>query len=505
MEPLKKYLFKNRNWVLFSIISIYAVFIRLPQIYSQNFLPDTDECVIGMMGNHLLKGENFPIFFYGQTYGLSTLEATLVSAGIFFGGISAEAIKLPMLLLYLISLFMLFRYVEINTNIFFAFFITLLFAAEPTWLSWAMKARGGYLTALLIGFLLLVRWSQKSSGNQQVIVNGVLLGLLFHSHLIWFLGWFPAAIYYQRVLTHQKKILALISTTATIALFWIIGRLQPEFWNLPESVWHGLPEWEFFLYNFKIFLSGHFYYSNNIGLSFGAIVATKIWLAIHALLLVLIILLLVRKNATKEMALWFLISVGLLMFPCLNYNERIHFRYWLPFSAAFIVFMFQVVNGFKWSSVNAKRILLGFMIMVGFWGYRAGKDIEKLDFYEHIFPQKKESRETEIRNLISALMKEKNTYLFCRDVRVMWLLNYYSDGKIFSRFFYPTDRYWQDVNKVNENFKRNKQGTVIGFLSHPPTKEMLEKTGPYRIINDRFYLLNGLDKESLQLLEFSIP
>jgi hypothetical protein len=501
MKTFLSFFHRNKKPLLLSILFCFAVLIRLPQINGVNFLPDSDECVLGLMGNHLLKGQNFPTFFYGQTYGFSTLEAALVAGGIYCWGITAAAIKLPMLLLYLFCLWALFAFVEKKSGGFMAFVLVFLFAAEPAWLTWAMKARGGYLTALLLGFVLIYRWQQPSISSRQWVFNGLMLGLLFHCHLFWFIGWFPAAIYYQRNLSPKHKLISLSSTSMTMALLWLVGLLQPEFWSLPASVWHGIPEWSFFYENFKTFLSGHFHYSVTIGLPYGAIIATKLMILVHSLSLVCLGILFYRKKTNPEILLWLFISLLLLLIPVFNYNEKIHFRYWLPFSAAFIVFISHVFCAFNPNNRHKQRMALA-VIIIGFWTYRAGNDIIKLDPYHDYFTHQGESRETELKRFANLLVQEQSNLVFCMDSRLMWLLNFYSDGKVYTRFIYNIDRYLPDVEKVNNNFHKKGQATLVGFSKIPPPREKLISTDTIRVVDTHFFILKKVDQKTLQNLGF---
>ena len=501
MKTLTSFFFRFKKPIFLSILFCFAVFIRLPQINGVNFLPDSDECVLGVMGNHLLKGQNFPTFFYGQTYGFSTLEAVMVAGGIYCWGITAAAIKLPMLLLYLFCLWALFAFIEKKSGVFIAFLLVFLFAAEPSWLTWAMKARGGYLTALLLGFVLIYRWQQQSSSSLQWVLNGFLLGLLFHCHLFWFIGWLPAAVYYQRKISPKDKRISLFSTSITMALIWLVGLLQPEFWSLPQSVWHGIPEWTFFFENFKTFISGHFHYSVTIGLPYGTIIATKLWILVHLFSLVLLGILFYQKKTKPEILLWLFISLLLLLIPVFNYNEKIHFRYWLPFSAAFIVFLAHLTWAFKLSKRHI-QIIAVLVVFIGFCAYRAGKDIVKLDPYQDLFTHLDENRETKLKRFANLLVEEQSNLVFCTDSRLMWLLNFYSDGKVFTRFIYNIDRYLPDVQKVNNNFLEKRQATLIGFSKIPPPREKLMSTDTIRVVDAHFFILKKVDQKTLQNLGF---
>src|SRR3954466_11417937 len=87
--------------------SIYAVALvvisvlsRLPQLRSPNLLVDGDECVLGLMAKHVAQLKEFPIFFYGQNYAFSPIEATAVAISFLPFGVGPVALKLAALGLF---------------------------------------------------------------------------------------------------------------------------------------------------------------------------------------------------------------------------------------------------------------------------------------------------------------------------------------------------------------------------------------------------------------------
>ena len=82
--------------VLFGLVACFVS--RLLFVNSNVFFFDGDEAIVALMGLDALDG-HFPVYFSGQNYGLSTLEALLVSLGVLIFGTSMLAVKLPMLAL----------------------------------------------------------------------------------------------------------------------------------------------------------------------------------------------------------------------------------------------------------------------------------------------------------------------------------------------------------------------------------------------------------------------
>src|SRR3954471_22632509 len=84
-------------WRHLAALAMIAVVSRLPQLLTPNLLVDGDECVLGLMARHVAQGREFPIFFYGQDYGLSIVEAPIAAASFFMFGVGAIPLKLAML------------------------------------------------------------------------------------------------------------------------------------------------------------------------------------------------------------------------------------------------------------------------------------------------------------------------------------------------------------------------------------------------------------------------
>ena len=71
-----------------------------------------------------------------------------------------------------------------------ALIMVLILALSPTWLYWAMKSRGGYLTAFTLSaaaFYLLYR--MKVYGSAWILFSlGLLIAMISQSQLLWLPG-----------------------------------------------------------------------------------------------------------------------------------------------------------------------------------------------------------------------------------------------------------------------------------------------------------------------------
>src|SRR5690242_11859942 len=84
-------------WVYLAALAVITLASRLPQLLSPNLLLEGDECILGLMGMHLAQGRELPLFFYGQKYGLSIVEAPAAALSFLIFGVGAVPLKLAML------------------------------------------------------------------------------------------------------------------------------------------------------------------------------------------------------------------------------------------------------------------------------------------------------------------------------------------------------------------------------------------------------------------------
>src|SRR5690242_13776914 len=80
-----------------------AVFTFWPQAYF-----DSDQAIFGLMAKHIVEGRAFPVFMYGSSYILA-VEAWLAAPLFALAGVSVAALKLPLVLINLVTAYLLLR------------------------------------------------------------------------------------------------------------------------------------------------------------------------------------------------------------------------------------------------------------------------------------------------------------------------------------------------------------------------------------------------------------
>ncbi len=132
-----------------------------------------DECVVALMGNHLLQGTLTSGYFYGQHYGLSILEASCCALGLLAGGWHTAPIKISMLLLFVPAVWLLMKTVTRLSDWRWGAAAGIAFLTLPAWTIWSLQARGGYLTAFCASMGAM--YIAPMDGPQRSIVRAVCM------------------------------------------------------------------------------------------------------------------------------------------------------------------------------------------------------------------------------------------------------------------------------------------------------------------------------------------
>ncbi|QOC90533.1 ArnT family glycosyltransferase [Micromonospora craniellae] len=148
---------------------------------------NSDEATMGLAALHISRGEDFPVFFYGQSY-MGTIEAYLAAPMFWVFGPSTVALRLPTLLCYLVFVVGMFALSRLVVGPWPAVVTTAVLAlGSDRVIKNQLIAAGGYpeispgavwlilLAALLgVGVLRPRRWI--------LALCGAVAGLLFWTH-----------------------------------------------------------------------------------------------------------------------------------------------------------------------------------------------------------------------------------------------------------------------------------------------------------------------------------
>ncbi len=456
-------------------------------------LADGDECVMGLMSKHLLEGKEFPVFFHGQAYGLSLFECLPISFAFLLGGITDLGLKIPMLLMF--SAAMVFFYLSLVAispkHKRWALLITLLFICLPVWAIWSMKARGGYLTAILCSHILL--WLLFSKDKLHSTANwffmGLMLVIVYQSQPLWLPGILPLLIYklYPRLSAVHIKNMAWGIVPASV--FFIVLKLfashhwQPKVFSfnlhligqnivqLPTLLFHHFNAW-YFLY---------YIYSAPPACNWAAIAC----LIILLLLLVSAFYWLIKPAKENHLFLVLMVSVVLTISYCVLLVEHAP-RYLMPLSGYLLMALFVFIL-----RIRQKRLLLVPLLVLLFISLPAIYSFKDYTFY----PAKKD----EVMACINYLNKNNARYVFSNDGLLDWQIMFYSKEHIFCRESDTADRYPEYVKAVNDAFLHHRQ--QVALVDNTSDIKAVNPDSTVYIIS-HFYILLHPDERVLKDMEF---
>ncbi len=216
----------KKQSALYVLILITICFIsRVPQLVSPNLVLDGDECILALMAKHQFTGKDIVFFSYGQQYGFSLIESSVIALyyALFHAG--DIAVKLAMLTMWVSGTVFLYKaLVNINTGgKWQPLFIILLFVLCPSMAVWSMKAWAGYLTSFLLSTIAIFLLFHKTMASKNItwLLISMILVIIFKSQPLFLPGLLPFLVYAFYKNFSFKKIGFAIAGIIPPALFFL--------------------------------------------------------------------------------------------------------------------------------------------------------------------------------------------------------------------------------------------------------------------------------------------
>ena len=219
------------------MLAAIAVLSRLPQLRSPNLLAEGDECTVGVMGLHIARGHDVPLFLYGQKYGLAIVEAPAAAATFAIFGAGPVTLKLAILAVWIAGAALYFRAFSRVLGAGRGFWIALLLVLMPAWAATAMKAWSGYVTAFAASGLAMDLLTRTARGVGRWIGAGVTTAVIFFSQPLWLPALLPVVLY---ALVAERRLRCWIAYGTATAIPVAAMALMKRTWlaGVPE-VWFG--------------------------------------------------------------------------------------------------------------------------------------------------------------------------------------------------------------------------------------------------------------------------
>ena len=480
----------NSKLAHLALIILASIAVRIPEVYDDNMMVDADEAVIGIMANHWMNNGEFPLFFQGQQYGLSTFEVLFTSMFNFFIEPQDVALKWGALTVWLIGL--IFGYlakIRIRPKQKdLALILILILAVCPTWLFWGMKARGGYITAFTITSLS-VYISTFQNSNWKWILCGLSMGILAQANMLFFLGIFAYMIV-KTIETQKRRYIGsfVISLVSVFAIFIPIKKSLPDVWSpeliqLNERIFGKIQS---FIPDILHFFGGTYYLGDTREMTvFG-------WF-FSALMLIGAISIIIHLSIKMKKEDWRVspntgLLLGLIFCLIVPFVLMPGFRYFLPipFLMALTFFSSKGKN-----SIPISITILGIAIISSTLG------TFKNDGYKWQFETGMNKTEM---NAILSLMNEQNIeFGFCPNGLSQWQIMYYAEENITLRYMRETDRYPEKVMAVNNAYEN---GVKTGLLLFKKSDRMHFQQSQVHPVNDRIAMIINPSPHQLKVFGF---
>jgi len=319
------------------------VLTRWALIAGESGAPDGDECVVGLMAKHWVERGEIPVFFWGQRYGFSLIEAGIAAAFFKLFGVSVAALKAATVVLWtggwLLMVLAMRRWVGTRA----ACIAAILVALAPAWAIWSTKARGGYVTGFALTSLAWLIAARIYYERRTLPISCALLGAVtavcYFCHPGWLLAVAPLVCWllYRRRRAGEVALVAGALVPVAGVLF-VLAQRQLASWAPPvfaaPAGLHALP---YIPYRAWVNLSGAYYYYERLPAGVFTITAATLW----AIAVVFALVLLVRRpRGVTARGLARVVAVGLLAVLATNLAVTINwyaFRYLLPLAGLAVV------------------------------------------------------------------------------------------------------------------------------------------------------------------------
>jgi hypothetical protein len=503
-----------------SIVILVALCLvsRLPQLLSRNLMVDGDEAIVGLMANHFAFRHEIPLFFWGQQYGLSTIEAGL--AGIVFRlfGLGPIALKVSMLGLWTIGVLFLLHAALNIVGERRAFWLATVFVLTPMWALWSMKARGGYLTSFTASSALL--WLITRERDRQTVSSwfaaGVLTSIIYLAQPLWLPGLVPivvVALVRRRSPLRAGAYVAVVAVSAFLVRTSAEGSAGPVFGNfdVPGSV----PLMERQIYEL---MTGWFDMSWHPATPPGPAVLAVGVLGCGALLAFAVLQ--IYRVAARRFLLWshllftaILITLG----SELVFMHARDARYLLPLGA--FVALLAGVEAADFLDRGVLPRQLGHAGLIALLAVGATSLFEFRSFsFLWVNPAGSMSESERMRRLVTYLRVEGADEVFCMNGLLDSQLTFYSGERVIARAQYLNERHPDYVDEVNRGLEGGKRIAVVGYTSMsgapgcwdgPICTGDIEHivSNPEQIytVDGRYFAYVGADRALLERLNFRFP
>jgi hypothetical protein len=497
------------TWVYLAALAAVSLVARLPQLLSPNLLLEGDECILGLMAMHVASGREFPVFFYGQKYGLSIVEAPAAALSFVIFGAGAVPLKLAMLAIWIVGISFCFLAFSRPLGTTRSFWITLLLVVMPAWAAASMKAWSGYITAFSATAVVihLITRNDNRSSIPWVIAGG-MSAVIYFSQPLWLPSLLPIVLFYllsgRRAsfwLSYVAGILSVTAAIMAIRAFWLAGVV--ESWKGPTAGNpHLLASLPRLLDQTYVSLTGSYYFGTAVQTGRATALLASLWLGVLGIAVLLqIYRLLARKYLLWSHLLFASVFLTLLAnWVLLDWRDA---RYVLALHVPLVflagVEFFDLADRYR---VPMRRWVVPIVLVCALGA------VSMTEFANHTYMWWRNSRDSPseartLQKVIGHMRSRGVTRAFAMNALLQWPITFYSGETVIARWKARSDRYPPYIREVDRALDAGETVAIVGYVGYTYGLERIVRN-PETIINvdGKYFVYIGADKDLLRRAGF---
>jgi hypothetical protein len=499
------------SWICLAALAAASLLSRLPQLLSRNLLLEGDECILGLMAMHLAQAREFPLFFYGQKYGLAIVETPAAALSFAIFGAGAVPLKSAILAVWIVGVCLYFLAFSRPLGIARSFWITLLLVLMPAWAAASMKAWSGYVTAFSATALviyLIVRNENRKPGPWLIAGGGS--GIIFFAQPLWLPSLMPIVLFFlwsgRRLsfwLSYVGGALAVAGAVAAIKAFWMTGAV--ETWvGPPEGNPHLLASLPRLLNQAYVSLTGSYYFGTAVYTGRVTAVLAYLWLGVFLVCALSQVYRLFARKYLLWSHLLFASAVATIgaNWVLLDWRDARYVLAWhvpLVFMSGFE--LFDLVDRYR---IPAPRWVAAFVLVL------ALEAVSITEFRNHTYMWWMNSKTTPseartLQKVIGHMTSRGVSHAFAMNALLQWPITFYSGETVMARWKADVDRYPPYIRKIDRALDRGETVAIVGYAGYTYGLERMV-ANPQSIIDvdGKYFVYIGADKDLLRKAGFRL-
>jgi hypothetical protein len=498
------------SWVVYMCaLAAVSVVSRLPQLLSPNLLLDGDECILGLMGRHVAQAHDFPVFFYGQNYGLAIVEAPAAAVSFLILGPGAVPLKLAMLALWIGGVVMCFLAFSRPLGHTRSFWLTLILVLMPAWAVSSMKAWSGYITAFAAASAVfyLMMHADKPRAVRWLIAGG-LTAIIYYSQPSWLPGLAPILIFF--LISSRRLSSWAVCGSGMVGMFVSIALMKmalmpgaAESWTRPEAgnpeLFGSLPA---VMKQVYVNLTGSYYLRTAVDPGPVTAIVAYLWLGVLAAALLLQIV----RLLTRRYLLWsHLLCASVVATQLANWLllDARDARYMLSMNMP-LVFLagIEFLDFADRHRLSNPRRVATIALVLALEGVSAA-EFARFTYMWWTNPKNGPSEQATIEKVVGYMRARGARHAYSMNALLQWQMTFYSREAIVARWTASADRYPAYIREVDRALDNGEAVAVVGYVGYTNGFERLVPD-PQAIveIDGKYFVYFGANKELLKRARF---